>query len=319
MLSNPSLSSALEPFAIDSQSRELLYHYESTVHSTIDHNSKIDVWKTQLPHLAISHPFLMHGVLALSALHLSHVTPSRSVRLAATATLHEQLALPIFRKSIAEDNPSTIHAVFAFSTIVVLYILGSCNLRDKARLPSNDDGLPHWFFALRGVVPLLTNNFPILASGPFGALLNRQKTLRQHSDSPNDVELAKLNVLFSPARDASLPMSLASLAELRICEKALDQLREAYSLPHSKFNTWWNIKSAVYAWAVVVSQEFVDLVVRRLPEALVILAYYCALVKRLNSCWYFAGIGEAMLGTIEETLTSEWLPWIRWAVEQPVS
>lgn len=261
----------------------------------------------------------MHGMLALSALHLSHMTPSRSGRLAARATLHEQLALPVFRKSVAETNPATIHAVFAFSTIVVLYILGSCSLQDKARLPSNDDELPHWFFALRGVIPLLTNNFPVLASGPFGALLNRQSVSRQHADNPNDVHLAKLNVLFSPARDTSLPLSSTSLSELGICEKALDQLREAYALPHSKFDTWWNIKAAVYAWAGIVSQEFVDLVILRLPEALVILAYYCALVKKLNSCWYFEGIGEAMLGTIEETLTSEWQPWIRWAIEQPVS
>lgn len=319
MLPNTSLSSALEPYAINRQSRELLYHYEATVHLTIDQSSSLDVWKTQLPQLAMSHPFLMHGVLALSALHLSHVTPSLSSRLSATATFHEQLALPIFRKSIAKSDLAPIHAVFGFSTIVVLYILGSCNVRDKSRLPSKDDQVPHWLFALRGVMTLLSNNFPVLASGPFGPLLNRHRDPRQHSDNPDDLHLARLNILLSPERGTSLPLSSASLSELRICEKALDQLREAYALPYSQFNTWWNVKSAVYSWAGLVSHEFVDLVILRRPEALVILAYYCALVKRLDSCWYFAGVGQAMLGSIEEALTLEWQPWIRWAIEQPVS
>lgn len=309
----------MESNGLDSQSRELLYHYENVVCLTIDDSPTAVVWKTELPRLGLSHPFLMHGILALSALHLSHVTTSRSAQLATRAVLHEQMALPIFRKSVAESNQSTIHAVWGFSSCVVPFLLGSCSPQDKARIPRKTAQDPHWFFALRGVMSLLLNNFAVLETGPFGPLLKRKGIQSQYSDNPDDEHLARLALLLSTPRDSDFPRSLASIGELSICKEALERLREAYALPYHPSNNFWDDKAVVYAWPGVVSPEFVSLITAGLPEALLILAFYCVLVKRLDSCWYFAGIGQEMLKTIELNLTADWLPWIKWAVEQPIA
>jgi hypothetical protein len=300
---------------------ELLHHYKTTVYRTIDHTPEIDVWKIELPRLAVEHEFLMHGILSLAALHLSKVIPARSDPLRATAILHEHAALPTFRSAVAKPSSSNIHAVFAFSGSIVPYILGSCSTTDKARLPSPTDTSPHWFLALRGLMPLLMRNFAALASGPFGPLLNRDYFFRNHSDNPDDSALEKIGVLFSGAWYGRTPSTLTTFDELKICDKAFDKLRETWALPFSKplphqKQNWWDYKASVYVWPGCVSSDFIDLVMRRCPEALVILAYYCALVKKVDFCWYFEGTADAMLGAIRRELGEEWWPWIRWAVEQ---
>jgi len=73
-----------------------------------------------MPRMAVAHPFLMHGLLAASALHLSSVIPSRSK--IAIALEEEQLALPSFWSLPASNNPESSHAVFAFSGVVITYV-----------------------------------------------------------------------------------------------------------------------------------------------------------------------------------------------------
>lgn len=118
--------------------------------------------------------------------------------MAAIVASYEQLALPIFRKSVAENDPSTIHAVFAFAGTVVPYVLGSCSFQDKGRLPGSDDDKPHWFFALRGLMSLLRSNFSVLTMGPFGPVLDRGTLPLQYTESDN-VHLAKLEAYVDDA------------------------------------------------------------------------------------------------------------------------
>ena len=59
------------------------------------------------------------------------------------------------------------------------------------------------------------------------------------------------------------------------------------------------------------------LVYERRPEALVVLAMYCVLLKQADWVWFLRGVGVKMLVAIEEELDTDWKPWIQWALEQP--
>lgn len=115
---------------MDPQSTELLHHYINTVYLTIANHKSVELWRTELPRMGIEQPFLMHGTLAVSALHLSRVNPSRYREMLSIATQEEQLALPNFRKLIARNDQRDIHAIFGFSGLVFIYILGS-TMNDK--------------------------------------------------------------------------------------------------------------------------------------------------------------------------------------------
>jgi len=166
---------------------------------------------------------------------------------------------------------------------------------------------------MRGVLSLLKHNRFVLEQGPFGPLLNKQINV-DHSENPNDPELLKLQALFAPSAITS-----TSPSDLNVCAEAYAQLRHAFALPFFKRRSWLDAKVAVYVWPGLISEGFVNLLDERKPETLVLLAYYCVLLKYVNSCWFFKGIGVALLRAIEEELSEEWRPWIEWAIEQPVS
>ncbi|KAH8593480.1 hypothetical protein B0O99DRAFT_214171 [Bisporella sp. PMI_857] len=306
----------LQPRDMDKQSRELLHHYTTTVYETMAANTHLDIWKSEIPRLGLAHPFLMHGTLAISALHLSRMAPSRSREFRALAIQEEHKALPSFRSALAKCDPMYIHAVFAFSGNVIPYILASSTTDTciAARLPAKDDNHPHWFLALRGFQPLVVNNWMALRQGPFAALLVPPQTMaRNHTDNPDDTQLALLEDMFSLPTTTSAPTS-----ERLVYAEALAALRHVFHLPSSPRGAWLDVRAAVYIWPVAISQSYVDLLYKKTPQSLVLFAYYCVLLKRINSCWYFKGLGEALLVTIERELDPEWHPWIVWPLQQSV-
>jgi hypothetical protein len=170
-----------------------------------------------------------------------------------------------------------------------------------------NDPNPHWFLALRALTPLMAANLEVLLTGPFAPLLQGRRVIRDTSNNPTDHELAKIvPILDSAPPHIALP-----------CKHALQELRREFSIPYCVARSWLSIKSACFIWAGVVNQPFLELVYDRCPQALIVMAHYCVMLKMVHTCWYLKGLGVTMLAEIEEELDNEWLPWIQWAKEQP--
>ncbi|KAL5313159.1 hypothetical protein ACEPPN_018892 [Leptodophora sp. 'Broadleaf-Isolate-01'] len=254
----------------------------------------------------------MNGLLALSALHLASLQPHRASALHISASISKQAALPSFRKSVAEGKNEDIHAVFAFSWILVPFVLAFSEGDDeRSKIPNFDGENPHWFFAIRGLLVLFGNNWRELAKGPFSPLLSQSSGPYTHESNPDDSQLAKVHQLLAPKDQASAEEE----RDLAVCRVALDKLRVVSALPYAPCKTLPSI-SSVYLWTGIVTDEYLQLVHARKPEALVVLAYYCVLLKKSNDIWYLRGVGENMLDAISNQLDEKWKPWITWAIQQ---
>ena len=59
-----------------------MHHYSNNVAKA--HHGRgervLHLWSEHIPAEAVKHPFLMHGLLALSALHVAFLRPSESVK-----------------------------------------------------------------------------------------------------------------------------------------------------------------------------------------------------------------------------------------------
>lgn len=334
----PSLRPELSPSPFDAKTNELLHHYTTIVHISLSGNRKPSVWRVVIPQMGLTHPFLLSGILAVSALHLSTVLPHRKHELQTLAVTQELAALPSFRRSMSSPNAETIHAVFAFAGSVVPYITASPEVLyagkkvDRCRLFSRDDDHPHWFQAMRGLMVLLANHWLELAKGPLAPLLHGDPGPNYASDNPDDEQLAKLEGMFPPNSPLSSPLmspsshfysspsSLLSSEDknLEVCKEALDELRRVTALPYSPTHTLY-LKTIVYIWPGSVSQNFVELIYERDPRALVLLAHYCVSLKRSNHVWHLRGLGTGLLENIWDVLGKEWRPWIQWAIDEPAS
>lgn len=69
-------------------------------------------------------------------------------------------------------------------------------------------------------------------------------------------------------------------------------------------------------WPGSVNQDFIELIYERDERALVLLAHYCVLLKRVDHVWYLKGLGEGLLRNIWGVLGREGRSWIGWAVER---
>jgi hypothetical protein len=334
----PSPTPGLSSSPFDVQTTELLHHYTTIAYISLSGNRKPSVWRVAMPQMGLAHPFLLSGILAISALHLSTILPHRKQELQNFAIAQESAALPSFRESIRNPNAETIHAIFAFAGSVVYYIMASPEVLpagqtvDRCRLPSRDDAHPHWFQTMRGLMALLAKHWAELAKGPFGPLLDGDPGPNYASDNPDDEQLAKLEGLFSASSLLSCPLlppspdfgsSFPSLIpqeerKLELLREALTELRRVSALPHSPNRTLC-VKTSAYMWPGSVSQDFVELIYERDPRALVLLAHYCILLKRNNHVWYLRGLGAGLLENIWQALGEDWRPWIQWAMEQSAS
>jgi len=296
-----------QPAFMDTDSLELLHHYTSATCLILSRSSYIDIWQVAIPRMALKHDFLMHGILALSALHLSRIQPSRARKLTVLASAHEQLALPSFRKQMSQNfSDDTCHAVFSFSGFVIPYILASESSFEASasRIPGLEDGSPHWFHAIRGLMFLLAGNWSTLAQGPYAPFLVTTSATISYANNPDD-GLAEVQQLISSYDDFS------DAQETIACQIALDELRRLLLLRYPP-------KAAFLVWPGAVPTDYVRLLHHQHPIALIILAHYCVLIKKIETVWYLRGLGQSLLSSIHEVLSQRWRPWLEWPMKQPV-
>ena len=77
--------------------------------------------------------------------------------------------------------------------------------------------------------------------------------------------------------------------------------------------------SAVMSWFSMISDEFLKLLEEKLPEALLIAAYYCVALKRAENMWWVRGKPENLLRTVMGELPAGWERWTKWPMDQVLS
>jgi hypothetical protein len=314
---SPRLSRELSGSSFDAQTSELLHHYITNLSTSLARNRAPSVWRVSMPQMGLAHPFLLSGIIAISALHLATLHPHRKHELQNLAVAQESAALPSFRASVNNPSAETIHATFAFAGSVVYYIMASPEVLhagrkvDRCRIPSREDEYPHWFQTMRGLMALLANHWDELAKGPFAPLLSGDARSNHASDSPDDEHLAKLEGMFPS------PSFSQDSRKVEICKEALKELRRVVALTHSP-NRILSGEASLRVWPGNISQDFLELIYERDPRALVILAHYCVLLKKNDHVWYLRGLGRGLLENIRQALGEEWRPWIQWPIEHHI-
>jgi hypothetical protein len=75
--------------------------------------------------MALAHPFLMRGILAVSALHLGQTMPEKKLHYLAIAAYHQNLALPSYRYLVENlehrMDKGNAPAIIAFGRLTIAY------------------------------------------------------------------------------------------------------------------------------------------------------------------------------------------------------
>ncbi|KAJ9251976.1 transcriptional regulator family: Fungal Specific TF [Paecilomyces variotii] len=274
----------LSPVSLSRSDSNLFHHYVNFTYLTFSSDPAVQrVFKEIVPRLAAGFPFLMHGILACSALHLAYGDPSNRPRYVIDALHHQELAIPEFRSTIMHVNDDNGESILAFAFMLVVCSLGT-EEGDGGNLflfPSGTGNDSHTIHLLRAGCSMLSPVWSKISEGPLAPL---SKLWRDDLCVSIDLDTDPLlNSLFSVLPDGPSTMGFWSESVYRSAAILLVEAFEFARQRGAAFTVW----DALNAWPLRVPSEYLDLLQANHPGALLLLAYYFLLLQTLKPLWFF--------------------------------
>ncbi|KAK6223623.1 fungal Zn binuclear cluster domain-containing protein [Colletotrichum tabaci] len=300
------------------QSLRLMHHYNtSTCHVLTNDRCTEELWKTAVPEMACSHKFLMHGLLALSAMHYASLHPHEQKKWDIISVHHQNLALRSFALRLNDINKDNCEAYFFLATLIFILSIYSVAHGTRLGRAVSLDNVSQCFMLLHGIKGIIEFQ-PIeewrQRGGPLDTILRAAEVPPggSWSSSPFQKRLDAVTVLAREVR--------ASFAEVinpqSVCVLALESLRRTHQICKSADDELDGVdkSGAAWAWAANLPPLFIEMIDNRHPTALVILAHYAALARLFEqaSNWLFYGWSDTVMSLLDEALDDEWRPWIQW-------
>lgn len=252
-------------------------------------------------------PFLLNQLLALSALHLSALAtqPSRKSFYQNYATELQTRALVLFndaKEGISEKNcvPS-----FLFATILGIHVL-------RNTLAQQSEGLGNFVSAFvsyarlhRGVRAVTNNYWPNIQESDLKPLLYVAKRFAASEDAIRGTDTRNLHSYFVSGGEIGSVSAKVYLGALDWVQCIIDIAAREPTRPDVAVH-------AVLAWPLVISDEYMDALYQCRPEAIIILAYYAAVLHRQRSFWIFENTGARLVQLIASHLGPFWTDALAW-------
>ncbi|KAH8894577.1 hypothetical protein GQ53DRAFT_762659 [Thozetella sp. PMI_491] len=273
-----------------------------------------------IPQIAFAHHFLLHGILAFSALHLAHLQPERKAALYAEASAHHDIGLRMFQIAMSSVTRENCDACFAFSSLVASYTWVSSEQTNS--LFFRDEPAPkeksnvEWVSLVRGVHTLMKASGQWIMSGPMGPMLqtrHMEPELVRAVDPEGSAKLATLRQLWS------LPTTKFNVDGVQALEETLVLILSACGLIASaSTDSEIDIILVVLSWPVHIPEAFLAMVKEQKPEALVLLAHYSLILNKVDHLWYMRGMSRRLLKLIHGKIGKQWESWIAWPLQNLV-
>ncbi|KAE8343248.1 hypothetical protein BDV24DRAFT_172999 [Aspergillus arachidicola] len=283
----------------------LIVQWQTDTHQLFSRNEETKhIWGVLLVEEALNTPFLMHGILAVSALQLSlsEVEPQKSFWLG-LATAHKSQALPQFLENLHSVNAANAKAMMGLSGLVVAFAFGSALTGVSDADQPCLDTLHNIFVLCRGVQQII----------------NVASTLRHSNFAP----------LFDPT-----PPQLAYPERAKESLDRLEQLNSAYGMDGAhdiaayarairelrglSVHTFAQPTSMMLAagWAIRATPEYLQYVQQHEPFALAIHAHYCTFLHIARENCFLQVWGSCVLREIYHLLDSTWRLHITWPISE---
>lgn len=285
---------------------ELMMQWCNATYESLSRNERTGpVWRNAVPREGLAHPFLMHGILALSALHLARTgpEPSRRAEYLNRAVSHQNQALALFRELLSDVNEGNAKAMFAFASIVVVYTFGFPHTPDVQDPWTCIDDLYQVLILTRGVQQVIRSPAEYLNESTFAPVLHVDET---YAPLPEDSAIAIRHL-----REANELCHVHDAThEKEIYAATIDNIAEMLSWVYGGTTT------SVIAgrWAIKLPSRYLELLREREPFALVMLAHYGVLLQHLKHRWCFDEWCVRVAKAVWTILDDQWRPLVHWAM-----
>jgi hypothetical protein len=146
---SPDPTSGLAAPAFPLEDMRLLHHWLIKTAPSMHLESRSRVWAGPLTEIAFNHHFLLHGILAVAAIHNVYSVPGVDRQsLLLQADKHISIALSTYRNLLESPTLETSIPVFALASLLVTYNLASAHIEEPEDPIA---AIHHCFMLLQGV------------------------------------------------------------------------------------------------------------------------------------------------------------------------
>jgi len=245
----------------------------------------------------------MHEMLAISASHRATLNPVQQTFFEHQATELQTHALLLFNSRSDDNSDMDCAPRFLFSSLLGIHVL-----HETLKFRHTDfgvilDKVVQYLRLTQGVRLQIGDSWPLLLQTGLKTFLDDGERL----PTEENAFLPELDELEGLLKAANL-----DAPTLQIYRNALAKLKVVFHVPSTVDTEAQDTARHPFAWPVVVSPDYTNLVLQRRPEALVILAHYAALLHWYRGMWIIGDGAQYLVEMITRYLGTYWEAWLTW-------
>ncbi|KAH7129443.1 hypothetical protein B0J13DRAFT_482754 [Dactylonectria estremocensis] len=258
---------------------------------------------------AIDGPYVLDQLLALSADHFIASLPERAPAYQGIANELQTRALMFFnletQHQTTEDAHRTHMPRFVFSSLLSMRMLHETFTHHRASFHVFIERFLESVLLHQGVRAVLQSGFTPAHGWASAEPLFAKFEAAGLDTAKSNAECAELN----KAIDASDlgPTAIAA------CKSAAESLQATFNM-HANLPDDSNTHAAT-AFPIMLAPEFIDVLRKHRPEALLVMAYYGALLHRCRRSWVIGDAGQFLVHLIANHLGNFWKDPMQWPLQ----
>jgi hypothetical protein len=280
---------------VDLQTLELMHHYSTVVCFTLSKNSQVQqLWQNQVPKDALIHPFLMHCVMAASALHLADTVPTRRNAYSTIAIRHHGIALSAYKSMLHDITKANCGPLYTAAKLLTVFVAAYSVLPGAVGVSISIRGL-------LGVAELVKGGRIIL------------ETINAWAGEGDQFRQVIKSVLKDWDHDPALPQGLSEAIEtIKTIVVTQIEAADVKSVYFSTLDILVKTFQACYLnpdhpelvliFLAQVDRKFMDLLRSTEQLALIILAYYGIVLNLVKENWWAKNWGWRVVKEIYDSL-----------------
>ncbi|GKT58074.1 C6 zinc finger domain-containing protein [Colletotrichum tofieldiae] len=283
---------------------ELMHHYTTSTADTLALRTDMqDVWRTLVPQMGYEHPFVLHGILAVSAIHKAHLLPSQREKYLDIAAYHQTRGLEGFRTALFYIGDTNWKPSFCFSSTIVLYVCALAAHGSREPAAGTLSEILKLFVLVRGFRSVLLPCQAEVLETPLAPLSHGIWIVGEHSqhfehDAPLDSSILPKDIFDSLRRLSVFFQTDLPEGSRRDYEFAVSELRKATILL-AKAGSQSEVGMLFFFPYTVPSSIITDIQVGN-PYVMVLLSYFALLLRVIQpSFWFLQGWSEQLFEDIE--------------------
>ncbi|KAI0098086.1 hypothetical protein GGR51DRAFT_539174 [Nemania sp. FL0031] len=304
------------------QSLFLMSHFVSSTSRTFScRMDMLQLWQSVVPEEAIPCRFLLHGILAVSALHLASLRPSQRLKYERYFRQHQNNAIPEYRRAIQDIKVDISGPIFAMAYLLAMLSLATLSDNGPPKDLDNRnepafDSIIALFAVIRGANAVLKVD-PVwqqIMSSPYSIIISMHMTSRSESFLlPAHLQrrylLLKTDCLDSLLVDDDLSVR-------KVLEEAIDRMESLHRdilYITSEMGPSKDVDvepSHLLQWIALVPSEFVSLLRQKDTAALVIFSGLVVLFRLVDNRWFLKNWPVNVLDIIRGVMDPRGLQWL---------